>query len=433
MKKLPSKSPIIIGLLGLGVVGGGVAQVLTNQRESLAKKSGVDIKLGGVLVRDKSKPRSFDINTNLITENPSEIIENPEIDIIVELMGGEEPALDYILQSLSNNKHVVTANKEVIAKHSSKIHDVASRNQVNLFYEASVAGGTPIIGPLSNELVSNEILSLRGIINGTTNYILSKMEQEGADLESTLSQAQQLGYAEADPTNDIEGFDAAYKIAILSTLSFRTQISVDDIFCEGITKLDPLDFVYAKELGYSIKLLAIANNDKNGILIRVHPTMLPTSHPLAGISGVLNAIEVETDLIGKVMFHGAGAGSKPTSSAVIADIIKISRSIQNGSYITGPSINSHSNINSIDDLLTKYYLRVNVVERPGVFAQICKLIGDLNISIASAIQKQTDETDMNAEIVLMTHRAKESSMREAVEQMNELAVINYVGSLIRVE
>lgn len=432
MDKKPS---IKIGLLGLGVVGSGVADVLINQRENLAKKSGIDINVCGVAVRDKTKSRSFDINPKLITENASELIDNPEIDIIVELIGGEKPALDYILQSLSNKKHVVSANKEVIAKHGSRIFDLASKNQVNISYEASVAGGTPIIGPLSNELVSNDILSLRGIINGTTNYILTKMEQEGADLQTTLSQAQKLGYAESDPTNDIEGFDARYKIAILSSLSFRKQITLTDIFCEGITKLDPLDFIYAKELGYSIKLLAIANNDKNGIQIRVHPTMLHTNHPLASISGVLNAIEVETDLIGKVMFHGAGAGSRPTASAVVADIIKISHSIQSSSYTAIPSFDSTSNtvINSIDDLLTNYYLRVNVVEKPGVFAQIAKLIGDLNISISSAIQKQTDETDMTAEIVFMTHKAKESSMIKAIEQMNELDVVNYVGSLIRVE
>lgn len=412
-----------------------MANVLTNQRERLAQKSGIDIKVCGVAVRDKTKSRPFVINPALITEDPHELIGNSEIDIIVELIGGEKPALDYILQSLANKKHVVTANKEVIAKHGSEIFDLASKNQVNISYEASVAGGTPIIGPLSNELVSNEILSLRGIINGTTNYILTKMEQEGADLQTTLSQAQKLGYAESDPTNDIEGFDARYKIAILSSLSFRKQIPLSDIFCEGITKLNPLDFIYAKELGYSIKLLAIANNDENGIHIRVHPTMLPINHPLAGISGVLNAVEVETDLIGKVMFHGAGAGSKPTSSAVIADIIKIAHSIQSGSYAKVPSLNSTSNseINSMDNLLTKYYLRVNVVEKPGVFAQIARLIGDLSISISSAIQKQTDETDMTAEIVFMTHRAKEANMLKAVDEMNGLDVVNYVGSLIRVE
>ena len=432
---MTEKSPINVGLLGLGVVGSGVADILINQREILAQKSGIDINLSGVAVRDKTKSRTVKINPDLITENPSKLINNPEIDIIVELIGGEEPALNYILESISNNKHVVSANKEVIAKHGSKIFQLANKKHVDISYEASVAGGTPIIGPLSNELVSNKILSIRGIINGTTNYILTKMDQEGADLETTLSQAQKLGYAEADPTNDIEGFDARYKIAILSSLSFRKKIPLDSIFCEGITKLHPLDFIYAKELGYSIKLLAIANNGENGIQIRVHPTMLPTNHPLANISGVLNAVEVETDLIGKVMFHGAGAGAKPTSSAVIADIIKTSHAIQSTSYTSSPLFDATANstITSIDDLITNYYLRVNVIEKPGVFAQIAKLIGDLDISISSAIQKQTDEADMTAEIVFMTHKAKESSMIKAIKNMKNLNVVNYVGSLIRVE
>ncbi|MYE55080.1 MAG: homoserine dehydrogenase, partial [Chloroflexi bacterium] len=400
----------------------------------LAKMIGAPVNLHGALVRDLSRQRAATLPDGALTTSADDILGNPAVDIVVEVMGGEQPALDYILKSISLGKHVVTANKEVMAKHGAKILTQARENGVQVLFEASVAGGTPIIAPLLRDLVANDVVSINGIINGTTNYILTKMAQEGQDFGVALSEAQDLGYAEADPTNDIEGIDAAYKLAVLSTLAFRARVTDVDVYSEGITHLTAQDFRYASELGYAIKLLAIASKTDGAVHVRVHPAMVPSEVMLAKVDGVLNAIEVQTDLAGRVLFHGRGAGDMPTTSAVLADVVHIARNLV--SEVDAPplpALNADVHISPMDALETKYYMRMNVIERPGVFAQILKVLGDLDISIASAIQKETDDAARRAEIVLMTHRAKEESVQTALQAIDKLEVVNEIGSLIRVE
>ena len=418
----------------MGVVGGGVASVVTDKGAQLAKMIGAPVNLHGALVRDLSRQRAATIPDGALTTSADDILGNPAVDIVIEVMGGEQPALDYILKSISLGKHVVTANKEVMAKHGAKILTQARENGVQVLFEASVAGGTPIIAPLLRDLVANDVVSINGIINGTTNYILTKMAQEGQDFGVALSAAQDLGYAEADPTNDIEGIDAAYKLAVLSTLAFRARVTDVDVYSEGITHLTAQDFRYASELGYAIKLLAIASKTDGAVHVRVHPAMVPSDVMLAKVDGVLNAIEVQTDLAGRVLFHGRGAGDMPTTSAVLADVVHIARNLVSEVEAPPlPALNADVHISPMDALETKYYMRMNVIERPGVFAQILKVLGDLDISIASAIQKETDDAARRAEIVLMTHRAKEESVQNALKAIDKLEVVNEIGSLIRVE
>ena len=428
------KSSVGIGLLGLGVVGGSVARVLSEKREQLNGLVGSSLSLEGVLVRDPEKSRSFEPASDLVTTNAEEILGNPAVDIIVEVMGGQDPALDYILKSISLGKHVVTANKEVMARHGPDILTMARKKGVQVMFEASVAGGTPIIAPLLRDLVANEVVAIRAIINGTTNYILTRMANEGVDFDAALEEAQKLGYAEADPTNDIEGIDAAYKLAILSTLAFRARVKDTDVHHEGITRLKARDFLYAKELGYAIKLLAIASKQDGSVRVRVHPSLVPNEVMVAKVDGVLNAIEIETDLAGRVLFNGPGAGPKPTTSAVIADVVDIARNVV-GKVTPSAELKLSDDVRvaSMSQLETKYYLRLNVNDRPGVLAQIARVLGDLQISIASVIQKETDEVAQSAEIVLMTHRANEASMREGMRQLEALDVVSGAGNLIRVE
>jgi homoserine dehydrogenase len=429
-----SKKSIGIGLLGMGVVGGGVASVLDNKRDHLSAIIGCPVELKGVLVRDMSKPRTHELSPGMLTTKAEDIFENPEIDIVIELMGGEDPALEYIRKSIDQGRHIVTANKELIARHGPDILALARDKNVQVLFEASVAGGTPIIAPLMRDLVANDVIGIRGIINGTTNYILTRMAQEGADFGSALEDAQSLGYAEADPTNDVEGIDAAYKLAILATLAFRARVRDSDVFHEGITKLAARDFQYADELGYAIKLLAIANLSDGGVQARVHPALVPKDMMIAKVDGVLNAVEIQADLTGNLLFHGAGAGSLPTTSAVMADVVDIAKNVA-GNVIALPMITLSEGvrIRSMLELETRYYIRLTTTDRPGVLAQVGTVLGDLDISIASAIQKEADDQAQQAEIVLMTHRASEGSMQQAIQRLNALDVVAEVGNMIRVE
>ena len=428
------KSSVGIGLLGMGVVGGGVAEYLSGKERELRDLTGCSVSLKGVLVRDPSKDRPFKLSPDLITTDARSVIDDPNVDIVVELMGGQDPTLEHILTSISLRKHVVTANKEVMARHGPDILSKAQSNGVQVLFEASVAGGTPIIAPLVRDLVANEVISIRAIINGTTNYILTRMAHEGVGFDAALSEAQELGYAEADPTNDVEGIDAAYKLAILSSLAFRTRVNDTDVHHEGIGRLTARDFLYAQELGYTIKLLAIASKRGGAVQARVHPTFVPSDVMMAHVDGVLNAVEIETDLAGQVLFHGRGAGSMPTTSAIIADIVDIARNIKNDVTPPAPAkIATGVRALPMSDLETKYYMRLNVADRPGVFAQIGKVLGDLQISIASVIQKQADDVAQQAEIVLMTHRANEASMQNALRVLNGLDIVQDVGILVRVE
>jgi len=334
---MPKKS-IGIGLMGLGVIGGQIVRVLRDKSESLAEQVGCPLVLRKikVLESDLARPQAKEIGLQLFTTDDEEFFAEPGIDIVIEAIGGENPALKYLERALSEGKHVVTSNKEVIAKHGAKLISLARQNNVGLRYEASVGGGIPLIAPFKDDLVANNINGIYAIINGTTNYILTKMASEGMDFPSALRRAQELGYAEANPGNDVEGIDAMYKLAILASLAFHCQVRPQDVYCEGISRLGSRDFLYARELGYAIKLLAIAKQDDKLIEVRVHPVFIHEDAPLAKVNGVFNAVQVEGDLVGEVLFYGQGAGPLPTSSAVIADVVASARDIAIGAGVTSP-------------------------------------------------------------------------------------------------
>ena len=384
------KQSIGIGLIGLGVVGGQVARVLTDKATALAGQTGCPVVLRKIKILevDLASPIAKSMDSHLFTIDEGEFFSSPEIDIVVEVIGGESPALQYLERAISAGKHVVTANKEVIAKHGVELLALAQQRGVGLRYEASVGGGIPLIAPVQYELVANKIKGIYAIINGTTNYILTRMARDGLEFSSALSQAQELGYAEANPEDDIEGIDAAYKLAILASLAFRSQIQPEDVYCEGISRLDSRDFRYAKELGYAIKLLAIAKQDDKSIEARVHPVFIPEDSLLAKVDGVYNAVQVEGDLIGRVLFFGEGAGALPTSSAVVADIVAVARDVVLGvGGRAGWKLEPGKVIKPMSEVETRYYLRLDIADQPGVLAQIAEVLGSHLISISSVIQK----------------------------------------------
>ena len=430
------KQSIGIGLMGLGVIGGQVAKVLTEKADVLAEQAGCPLVLHKikVLPSDLDREQARQMPPELFTTDDGEFFNEPGIDIVVEAIGGESPAREYLKRAISSGKHVVTSNKEVIAKHGAELQALAQRHEVGLRYEASVGGGIPLITPFKYDLVANEINGIYAIINGTTNYILTRMAREGIDFPSALKSAQELGYAEADPENDIEGIDANYKLAILASLAFQSQVQPEDIYREGISRIASRDFRYAQELGFAIKLLAIGKQVDNSIEVRVHPVFIPEDSLLAKVDGVYNAILVEGDLIGKVLFYGQGAGPLPTSSAVVADIVS---SAQDISFGVGNRIKwkleSGKRIKPMAEIETRYYLRMNCADRPGVLAQISKILGDLKISIASAIQKEADIVAQSAEVVLMTHPSQEKAMQQALGKIAQLEAVKEISNFIRVE
>jgi len=430
------KKSIGVGLMGLGVVGGGVARVLTQKAKVLAEQVGCPLVLRKVKVleSDLAKPQAREMGLKLFTTDADEFFAVPEIDIVVEAIGGETPALDYLKRAISDGKHVVTSNKEVIAKHGAELFALAQQYEVGVNYEASVGGGIPLISPFQQDLVANKISGIYAIINGTTNYILTRMAREGTDFPSALKRAQELGYAEADPRNDIEGIDATYKLAILASLAFHYQVQPQDIHCEGISRLDSRDFKYAAELGYAIKLLAIGKQGDSWIEVRVHPVFIPEESLLAKVEGVYNAILVEGDLVGKVLFYGEGAGALPTSSAVIADVVSAAQDIivGGGSRVRW-RLEAGKIIKPMAELETRYYLRLNVADQPGVLAQVAKVLGEHLISISSVIQKAADSVAQTAEIVIMTHPAREREMQQALNELGHLASVKEIGNFIRVE
>ena len=423
-----------VGLLGLGIVGGGVATHLIKDVDSIERQLGVRIVLAKILVRDLNKPRADTIPYSLLTTNQNEILNSSEVDIIVEVMGGEQPASAYISEAIKSGKHVVTANKEVMAKFGPDLLKLAQQNQVSLLFEASVGGAIPIIGNLSNDLIANRVSSIRGIINGTSNYILTRMSQDHAQFGKALDEAQQQGYAESDPTNDVEGIDAVYKLSIMSSLAFHTNVNPNDIYCEGITQLQTQDFRYADELGYAIKSLGIASLKGSWIQARVHPALLPKEHMLAKVDGVYNAVEVAGDLCGQVLFHGRGAGKEPTTSAVLGDLFAVIRSLYSSQpHFQAPTVTSGISVQSIDDLESKYYLRLNVSDQSGVLGQIARILGEENISLAEVLQKDTNLVARTAEIVITTHPALEVALQRSLYRISELEVVHEVNSLLRIE
>ena len=430
---------INVGLMGLGVVGTGVAAYILGKASSLAAVTGRNVNLKKVLVRDITRARDIDLPSGLLTTNAEDILADAEIHIVVEVIGGTDPVENHLKQALAAGKHIVTANKEVMAKSGPELLALARKNGANILFEASVGGGIPIVGCLMNELAANDIRSIRSIINGTTNYILTRMANERTSFDQALGEAQGLGYAEADPTNDIEGIDAAYKLTILASLAYRQPFQSADVYCEGISRLEPQDFRYAQELGYAIKSLAIANLDDGAVQLRVYPALVPSEHMLAKVDGVYNAVEVDGSLCGQVLFHGMGAGSEPTTSAVVGDLIEVVRKMGSQSRSSGsqgwagPGNRAALTVRPIGDLQARYYIRLDVADNPGVLAQIAQVLGDGEISIAAVLQRDTDAEAGSAEIVITTHPAKGASMQDALQIMAGLSQVRRVSNVIRIE
>jgi len=430
---------INVGLMGLGVVGTGVAAHILGKASSLAAVTGRNVNLKKVLVRDITRSRDIDLPSGLLTTNAEDILADPEIHIVVEVIGGTDPVENHLKQALAAGKHIVTANKEVMAKSGPELLALARKNSASILFEASVGGGIPIVGCLMNELAANDIRSIRSIINGTTNYILTRMANERTSFDQALGEAQGLGYAEADPTNDIEGIDAAYKLTILASLAYRQPFQSADVYCEGISRLEPQDFRYAQELGYAIKSLAIANLDDGAVQLRVYPALVPSEHMLAKVDGVYNAVEVDGSLCGQVLFHGMGAGREPTTSAVVGDLIEVIRKMGSQSRSSGsqewagPGNGAALTVRPIGDLQARYYIRLDVADNPGVLAQIAQVLGDGEISIAAVLQRDTDAEAGSAEIVITTHPAKEASMQNALQTMAGLSQVRRVSNVIRIE
>ncbi len=425
------RKTITIGLLGMGTVGTSVVKILTENANDISQKVGIPINIKKIMVRQLDKTRNIDVDTEFTTAI-DDIINDPDIDIIVEVMGGMNPTKDYIVQALAAGKHVVTANKDVVAKHGQEIFEAADKSKVDFLFEASVAGGIPIIRPLKQCLAANKISEVMGIINGTTNYMLTKMANEGLDFNSVLAEAQAKGYAEADPTADVGGFDAARKIAILASIAFGSRVSIDDVYVEGITTISTEDITYAKELGYVIKLLAIAKDDERGIDVRVHPAFIPAKHPLASVHDVFNAIYIKGDAVGETMFYGRGAGGMPTASAVVSDIIDVARNItHNANSRILCTCFSQKSFCPVQNTESPYYIRLLVSDKPGVLAAIAGAFGAQQVSLHSVIQKR--KVNNSSELVLITYQVSDANLRLAINTISGMSVVNKISSVIRVE
>ena len=427
------KKPIKFGLLGSGTVGTGVIRVLQENAREIEERIGAPLELKKVLVRDLGKKRP-QLEGIAVTDNIEEIIGDEEISIIVEVMGGIHPAREYMLKAMEAGKSVVTANKDVVAQFGKDMFETAEKQDVDFLFEASVGGGIPIITPLKQCLTANKLTEVMGIVNGTTNYMLTKMAECGADYESVLKEAQEKGYAEANPSADVDGLDAARKAAILASLAFNTRIQLEDVSVEGITKITPMDIEYASELGYVVKLLAVGKDaGEKGVDVRVHPVFLPKEHPLASVRGVFNAIFVRGNAIGEAMFYGPGAGSLPTASAVVSDVIDVARDIVNGTFgRIRCTCFEKKKLCPLDDTESSYYVRLLVDDKPGVLGTIATVFGNEGVSLKSVVQTKQSIAD-HAEIVAITHMVEHRKMLCAIKVLEGLPVVDEIRSMIRVE
>jgi len=428
---------IKIAVLGRGTVAQGVIKLLLKNQKLIKKRVGSTLTLSKVLTRNNRRNRNFKLPHRIIVDTPEKILKDPKIDIVVELMGGYEPARSYILRAMKEGKDVVTANKALLAVHGEEIFSQAQAHGIDIGFEASVGGGIPIIRTLKEGLAGDRNQALYAILNGTCNYILTTMEDRRENFHDALSNAQKLGYAEADPSFDVNGTDVAHKLAILIILAFGTRVRFSDIYTEGIRQIGPMDISYARELGYRIKLLAIARHEDGAIDARVHPAMVPTDHPLALVRGPYNAIFIEGEALGPTMYFGQGAGMMPTATAVLADIIEIARNRIHGKSLRIPPLGysmgslSRFPLRRIDDLKTEYYLRFMVLDRPGVLAQISAILGHHGISIASVIQKEERE-GKSVPVIMHTRSAQERDIKKAISQINRLKVTKAKSVFIRV-
>ena len=421
-----------VGLIGLGTVGSGVVEIFSRHAADFRQRAGVDITLARFADRDPNRPADLHIDSAAFTTDAFELVNDPDLDVIVELVGGTGVAREIVLAALEAGKSVVTANKALMASHGREVMDLAATRGVDIAFEASVGGGIPIISPLKHCLVSNEILSVTGIVNGTTNFMLTRMAQDGSSYEEALAEAQAKGFAEADPAADVDGFDAAAKIAILASIAFNSRVVLTEVPTEGIRSVSSADIAYAAEMGYAVKLLAIARRTATGIDIRVHPTMLRLSHPLAGVNGVYNAIYVVGDAVGETMFFGEGAGSLPAASAVVGDIIDVARHISRDCLgLVGCTCAERLPVRDIGDLETRYFVRLHVADEPGVLGRVATVFGEHGVSLGSVIQKSADQP--TAEIVYVTHVATERAVRAALEDIAHLEIVESVDTVLRVE
>lgn len=426
-----------IGICGLGTVGAGVFNVLGRNSNTINARANCDITVTQVGAR-RDNP-SCDTAGTKVSRDIFDVAKNPAIDIVVELIGGTSVALDLVMTALQHGKHVVTANKALIAAHGAEIFAEAESRNLIVAYEAAVAGGIPIIKALREGLSANRINWLAGIINGTTNFILSEMDSKGRDFADVLTEAQEKGYAEADPTFDVEGIDAAHKLVIMASLAFGMPLSLDGIFTDGITKLEPQDVSYARELGYAIKHLGIARQTEEGVELRVHPTLVPESCLIAGVNDVSNAVMVNADAVGTTLFYGPGAGSEPTASSVIADIVDVARTLQSSPDSWVPALGFASSalqsqtLLDIQDIETSFYIRFSALDKPGVLSNVTKIMGDAGISIEAIIQKEQPAGEQYVNVIILTNATKEKYLDEAVEHIEQLETVRGSVNFIRVE
>ena len=427
-----------VGLLGFGTIGTGVVKLLERNASLIEEKLGARLKLKKIADLDITTDRGVPVEAGVLTSNAEEVVSNPEISVVIELIGGYKIARELILKAIENGKHIVTANKALLAVHGEEIYAAAARKGVEVRYEAAVGGGIPVLSAIKGNMAANHFGTVLGILNGTCNYILTRMTREGADFAAVLKNAQELGYAEADPTFDIEGTDTAHKLAILVTLCFGTRVVFEDIYTEGISAISAIDINYAKEFGFKIKLLAIGKLDGDRVEARVHPTMIPLDYPLADVDGVFNAIRLTGDFVDTVMFYGRGAGMDPTASAIVGDAMAIARNLMAGigrrcsplGYLDNKLKNLA--IKPIGEIIGKYYLRFSALDKPGVLARIAGALGKHDISIESMIQsaRMAGET---VPIVIMTHEARESDIRQALGEIDSFDFIKEKSKLIRIE
>ena len=422
-----------VGLIGLGTVGAQVADRLLGWQAQLSRRAGIELCLARVLVRDASKARAVKVDPALITTDPGALLDDPSIQVVIEVAGGDQPVHSYLERALRAGKHVITANKVVMAKHGPSLLELAAEKNVDVYFEAAVGGGIPLISTFRTDLQANRIERVSAVINGTTNYVLGRMAAGGLTMSEAIREAQTAGYAEADPSDDIGGFDAAYKLTILGSIAYEIMVRPDDVYREGIEGIEPVDFKYARELGYAIKLIAHTQRHPGRIEARVHPAMVPLDHPLAQVEGASNAVFVEGDLVGQVMLEGQGAGGRPTASAVVGDLIDLARSIRRGVQ-SRPSFSFDDKIGVVPmgEVVTKAYYRIRVDDRPGVLAALGQVFAEESVSIASFIQKDAWVDEKTAELVITTHPSTDSGLQRARKRIETLEPVHAVSSFLRV-
>lgn len=431
--------PVKIGILGLGTVGCGTVSVLARNGQEIARRAGREIKIVQASARDLKKKRPCPIDGITIVQDPREIVRNPEVEVIVELIGGFEPARELVLEAIAHGKHVVTANKALIAVHGNEIFAQAQKQGVMVAFEAAVAGGIPIIKTVREGFAGNRIEWIAGIINGTSNFILTEMRDKGADFAEVLKEAQRLGYAEADPAFDVEGIDTAHKLTILAAIAFGIPLKFEQAYIEGISKITRMDVQYAEKLGYRLKLLGIARRTNGGVELRVHPTLIPERRLIANVDGAMNAVLVKGDAVGPTLFYGAGAGAEPTASAVVADLVDVVRTLTVDPHNRVPHLAFQPDalvdlpILPIEEVQTSYYLRLHALDKPGVLADVTRVLADFGISIESILQKEPHAGEETVPVIILTQRVREKNMNAAIARIEKLTSIKGHVARIRLE